>query len=359
MSQRRSKRRHISEEEDDEEEQVPPPPRRRVQAKTEAFEEVEDEEEEEEANYDFGFSQQAPEASQSVLPERAAERRKLESMDRAARERSVLSLSRMILFRALDREPLDRLKLAKDSGIASDRITSAAYQEAASRLRNVFGFELKRIPKYMEKIKGIPAKCKDRMYVVNGISEGPDGSHSKAIHSIHQASSIERGLLILVLSLIFCKGECRSDGSRWILSRELYRLLHNIDDSIPDEPPAQGTARAKAACQQKIGRFNNENLTPNVDALLEQFVYSDYLIREKATEDNFSSQTLEEGDILYSMGPRSAMEVGRKQIIHFCAEILDEEPDPTMLKEVEEDIEEEEEEEEEEAVEIYMEEVSQ
>jgi hypothetical protein len=29
------------------------------------------------------------------------------------------------------------------------------------------------------------------------------------------------------------------------------------------------------------------------------------------------------------------MEVGRKQVIYFCAEILDEEPDPTMLQEVE------------------------
>jgi hypothetical protein len=45
--------------------------------------------------------------------------------------------------------------------------------------------------------------------------------------------------------------------------------------------------------------------------------------------------------MLYAMGPRAAMEVGRKQVIYFCAEILDEEPDPTMLRDVEEDLEEE------------------
>ena len=42
------------------------------------------------------------------------------------------------------------------------------------------------------------------------------------------------------------------------------------------------------------------------------------------------------------------MEVGRKQIIYFCSNVLDEQPDPTMLAEVEKDEESEEEEEEEE-----------
>ena len=41
---------------------------------------------------------------------------------------------------------------------------------------------------------------------------------------------------------------------------------------------------------------------------------------------------------------RAAIEVGRKQVIYFCASILDEQPDPTMLKEVDEDDEVEEEE---------------
>jgi hypothetical protein len=246
---------------------------------------------------------------------------------------------------------VDRLKVVKDAGF-TDKISSAAFQEASDRLRNVFGFELSRIPKYMEKMKGLPSKFKDRFYVLNGVTDTTDGSHSKAIHSVHPGASIEKGLLLLILSLIFCKGESRSDGSRWILARDLYRLLHSVDDSIPEEPPAQGTARAKASTQ-KISRFSqgSTHWTPNVDAMLEQFVQWDYLIKDKATDDNFNSQTLEEGDLIYTMGPRSAMEVGRKQVICFCAEILDEEPDPTMLKEVEEELEEEDDE-------GYMEEAS-
>lgn len=295
------------------------------------------------------FSQQAPEASQSVQDEKPSDRTNLDLMDKVARENAVTSLSRLILFKALEREPIDRLKVLKEAGLGSMRVTSAIFQEVADRLRNVFGFELKRVPKYMEDRKSLPTRFKDRYYVQNCGSDSSDGSHSKAIHSVHQGSSIERGLVLLINALIFCKGESRSDGSRWILARDLYRLLHRVDDSIPEAPPAQGSARAKG--HTKASRINNSNMTPNVDALLEEFVHWDYFIKEKATDENYSTQTVEEGDFLYTMGPRSAIEIGRKQVIHFCAEILDEAPCPTMLKEVEEDIEDEE------AEEVFMEKV--
>ena len=48
--------------------------------------------------------------------------------------------------------------------------------------------------------------------------------------------------------------------------------------------------------------------------------------------------------VKYSLGPRAAHEIGRRQIIHFCAEILDEEPDPTMLAELDDGVDDEEEE---------------
>ena len=301
-----------------------------------------DEESDDDLPHDFGFSQQAPEASQGLVSERPNERRNLERMDKASREKAITSLSRLVLFRALEKEPLDRLKLIKEAGLDGERITTAAFQEVASRLRNVFGFELSRIPKYMDDVKGLPSKFKDRLYVLNGVSENTDGMHSKAIHSRHQDAAIEKGLLILVLALIFCKGESRPDRSRWLLARDLYRLLHGVDEGIPEEPPSQGTTRAKAGTQSQKSRLSQSgSLTPNVDYLLEQFVSWEYLLKEKATEENFPSQTLEEGDFLFSMGPRSALEVGRRQVIFFCAEILDEEPDPTMLKEIEDGLEEE------------------
>jgi hypothetical protein len=296
------------------------------------------------SNYDYSeqqpmFSQQLPEASQSVLPERPAERTKLESLDSKAQEKYLSSISRMILFRAFEREPIDRLKVTKDAGIApKDRIGSAAFQEASRRLRNVFGFELNRIPKYMENMKGMPTRFKDRYYLLNAVNDTQQGTHSRAIHSVHEGSSVEKGFILLVNGLIFCKGESKANSTRKIFERDLYRYLHRVDEAIPEEPPAQGTSRAKARSRYRIDT-KGEGLTPNVDALLEQCVNWDYFIKEKATENNSPSQTFDEGDFLYSMGPRSAMEIGRKQIIFFCASILGEEPDPSMLREVEEDVE--------------------
>jgi hypothetical protein len=186
--------------------------------------------------------------------------------------------------------------------------------------------------------KSLPTRFKERYYVINSVQDNDDGSHSRAIHSGLKTSKIEKGVLILTVALIFCKGESRKEGSRHILARELYRLMHAVDENIPEEPPAQGTARAQRG-HQKHGKLQGGagSCTPNFDVMLENFVQTDYLIKEKATEDNFHSMPLEEGDVLYSMGPRAALELGRKQIITFCAEILNEVPDPSMLKEIEGD----------------------
>lgn len=285
------------------------------------------------------FSQLLPEASQSVLPERPGERKNIEKLDRDAQEKYLSSVSRLILFRALEKEPIDRLKLTKDAGISGkDRIGSAAFQEASRRLRNVFGFELNRIPKYMENMKGMPPRFKDRYYILNAVNDTQQGTHSMAIHSVHQGSSVEKGFILLVNGLIFCKGESKGNSTRKITERDLYRYLHRVDDAIPEDPPAQGTSRAKARTQYRTTTAA-DGLTPNADTLLEQCVYWDYFIKEKATEENCLQQNFEDGDMLYSMGPRSAMEIGRKQIIYFCASILGEDPDPSMLREVEDDIE--------------------
>ena len=285
------------------------------------------------------FSQLPPEASQSVLPEKVNEINNMNKLDNKAQEKYLSSLSRMILFRGFEREPIDRLKVTKDAGFAAkDRIASVAFQEASRRLRNVFGFELNRIPKYMEKMNGVPTRFKDRYYLLNTVNDTQQGTHSRAIHSVHEGSSIEKGFILLVNGLIFCKGEAKTNSTRKILERDLYRYLHRVDDAIPEEPPVQGTNRAKNRSRYTV-QTKGDGLTPNADALLEQCVSWDYFVKEKATEDNCPSQNFDDGDFLYSMGPRSAMEIGRKQIIYFCAALLGEEPDPSMLREVEEDIE--------------------
>ena len=291
------------------------------------------------------FSQRAPEASQSIAAPRPVEEKHLEAMDASTREKGLTALSRLVLFKALERDPIDRLKCIKEAELDDYKITAAAYEEVESRLQNVFGFTLNRIPKAMEKRdktgKPIKNKFTDRLYVSNVYDEATEAVHNKMIHSVHTDCAIEKGLLMIVLALIFCKGESRADGSRWMLAKDLYRLLNVLDDAIPEEPPQKGDPRQKKAASKDALKNRSRNgdglhTTPNVDAKLEQFVQWDYLVREKANEDNCQTQPTEEGDMIYSMGPRAGIEIGRKQIIHFCAEVLDEEADPSMLKEVDE-----------------------
>merc|ERR1719437_316733 len=95
-------------------------------------------------------------------------------------------------------------------------------------------------------MKGMPPRFKDRYYLLNAVNDTQQGTHSRAIHSVHEGSSVEKGFILLVNGLIFCKGESKTNCNRKILERELYRYLHRVDEAIPEDPPAQGTTRAKA-----------------------------------------------------------------------------------------------------------------
>ena len=66
-----------------------------------------------------------------------------------------------------------------------------------------------------------------------------------------------------------------------------------------------------------------------MQTLLTRFVEQDYLIKDKVKVEDDSS------GVYYTLGPRAALEVGRKQLIFFAANLLGEQPDPTMLHELE------------------------
>ena len=289
------------------------------------------------------FSSQIPELSQNIFPVKDAERSNLLKMTEVARDRMCNDMTRLVLFKALGGDAINRTKCAAEAGISGDqRVSTAVFEEVSIRLKNAFDFELKRIPSWMEKMKAMPKIYKDRYYLINALEDDGAGHHSKAIHNIHAASTVEKGLLMVILSLAYCKGSPRNDGSRWILDKDLYSLLNRIDDNIPNEPPAQGSKRRMNT--QQSSRFSGGDgvaMTPDVDVLLDKFILRDYLLKEKATEERLAaSQDAEEGSMFYTMGPRAAMEIGRRQIIYFAAEVLDEDPDPTMLAELENDPEE-------------------
>lgn len=219
------------------------------------------------------------------------------------------------------------------------KVNTAAFEEAKKRLKDVFGFELAMIPE--NQVQNLSKTYQNRYYVLNKVQE--DGTHSKIMHSVHTSSSVEKGLLMLVLALCYCRGETRQ-GHRWIDEATLYRLLNSIDDNIPEEPLAhssggkKGTGRSRTANASSVADDEDDDEsgpygTPDVDTAIERFLHLDYLIKEKVMPVGAAAS--DAGQIQYAMGPRSHLEVGRKQVICFCAEILGEEPDPTMLAELE------------------------
>lgn len=302
------------------------------------------------------FSQQIPDTNteQPAANIRKGERDNFKDLLPPQKQKLISLLSRHILFKALSGEPLDRLKLTKEAWegqkLPESRVSNVVLAEACQRIKDVWGVEVRRIPQFMESIKSLPNKYKERLYVVNNVRDDNRGSHSRALHSVHLDEAVEKGLLMLVLAFVYCKGELK-DGMRWLSARVLYRLLHSVDEYIPSDPPSSETGGGKrsrrasmedgtprSARRRSNGDASGVALTPNVDEILEKFVLMDYLIKKKEEKTLGEGQVAEDSDgFCYAMGPRAAMEVGRKQIVCFCAEILDEQPDKTMLTEIEND----------------------
>jgi len=298
----------------------------------------------------FTFSQIAADSSQFIDAARDAEIRKLDNIPAVKKNQIVTDLSRILLFKALGGAVIDKSKVINEAlgDMKGERVQSAALNEAEKRLHDIFGFSVRRVPVSME--ADLPSRFKNRLYLINDVTDDENGTHSINLHSAHADSSVEKGVLMMVLAFAFCKGSSQirsgvmkgaGKKTRWITEHQLYALLHRVDENIPSEPPsAEGRKKSNKTGRRSLDVEGVQ--TPDVDELLERFVQKDYLLRDKIEEPEAAArESMGAGDdgkvVAYAMGPRAAMEVGRKQIIYFCASILDEQPDPTMLKEVDED----------------------
>jgi hypothetical protein len=176
-------------------------------------------EEEEEQQQQMMFCSQAPEMMQDILEVKESERSNLMKLSENQRNKLLTDLTRLVLFKGLRNESIDRNQCLKEAGINTkqvNRISSAAFDEVGIRLKNCFGFELRRLPAFYEKYKSVSKKYKDRYFLTNAVPD-EDGSHGKAIHTIHEDIAIEKALIILILALIYCK--VRSiNSNRFLLS---------------------------------------------------------------------------------------------------------------------------------------------
>ena len=309
----------------------------------------------------ISFSQREPEESQAPPEARASELEKLERLNPSVRSKFITDLSRLILFKALSGETIDKSKLMKEvyppdsNAIVKERVITAAITQVNDRLQQVVGLELKQAPEEILENKGMPKKFKDRYYAVNTIADDDQGTHSRALHSVHYDGAIEKGLLMFVLALIYCKGEVK-DHLRWLPNTVLFRLLHSLDDNIPAEPASVSTVTksgkkketaggaASGGGRHSIGTFSSPSassgasvkFSPNVDEALEKFVNMDYLVKKRPEPQAGATQPTQSDEqiFLYAMGPRSYLEIGKRQVLYFCAEVLEEEPDESMLSEL-------------------------
>ena len=245
---------------------------------------------------------QTYELSQSLPEARATEKQKLlELQDQVITSKAITALARLLLFKSLSGQAIDRRKCFEEAlsqEVRSDRISNALLQEAELRLQNVWGLQIKGVPDFMK--NSLPTKYKDRFYVINHVSD-PDGQHSIAIHN-QEHTCEEKGLLMVVLSLAFCKGTpvqntCNkeNDGddgdsiytARWIHDVDLYRLLNTLDETITAEPPRNnargaGSKRKSFSPSPSNNRRRNASNCLDVEALLDKFVSMDYLLKEKS-----------------------------------------------------------------------------
>lgn len=109
-----------------------------------------------------------------------------------------------------------------------------------------------------------------------------------------------------------------------------------MDEYIPSEPPEAGSRRKRTISQHSQSRGSSLQ-TPDVDTALEMFEKRDYLLKMKAGDINPKADGTLHGHFYYGMGPRAALEIGRKQVIYFCSEVLDQEVEPQMLEELDAD----------------------
>lgn len=326
------------------------------------------------------------EFSQSLPQPKNAEAQRLSNMSRERYSNAVTNLSRLLLFKALKGDYIDRRKCMEEAiENKQDRLTNALFDKAQSRLENVFGFIIRKAPNFME--SSLPNKYRDRYYVIN-YSGDEDGSHATKLHgskSFLKAPSVycqERGLLMCILAFAFCKGtpikapstalaptskkggnqQQQDDNdqqhtaylARWIKDDDLYRFLNELDSTIPVDPPRPETSKGLKSPDGKRRRSSTGTTAVSsskrhdtgkwldVEAAIDKFVSMDYLLKEKseslfgnsASQDMNMAASEELEGFSYALGPRAALEIGRRQIIYFCADVLDEKPCDTMLAEV-------------------------
>jgi hypothetical protein len=226
----------------------------------------------------FSFTQEAPEASQSMADIEITQKEtdNFTVLGAAERQKLVSDMLRYFTLKGFQRQYVVK-KHATDAVMkdyVGKKIAAAVFKEALTKLKDLFGYVLLGVPGYMK--NALPNKYKDRYYVVNALQA--DAEHCVALHDRYDAAT--QGLLMVVLCIVYNKGAVRGDlrgGFRWIAEEMLYSKLHDVDPVI--------------SAKEKGGRKENvicEGMVADVPTMIAQFCDQDYLLKEKLKVDDDS-----------------------------------------------------------------------
>ncbi|CAM9908466.1 unnamed protein product [Phaeothamnion confervicola] len=276
----------------------------------------------------FNFTQESQEmwvglhGTEGIV--KGKEKDRASSLSETSLELLIGNMMRFLLMKGARREPITKVQMQKEV-IGDDkkhRVFNVVLDEANQRLKRTLGLELK------DTLPGKPWSVKDTWYLVNARDIGA-GANKESHSSAHfeeladNSEAPQRGLLMVVLALIFCQPDQK------LTEDVLFRRLHDLDPNIPGPTIGGGKAKSKGRVTAR-GAAEVDGLG-DVHALLSTFVKQHYLRVDKTETP--------EGEPLnrYQLGSRTYVEVGRRQISTFIADTLQVRVDATALQQLHED----------------------
>ncbi|CAM9510306.1 unnamed protein product [Pylaiella littoralis] len=255
----------------------------------------------------------AKESSREVQIE-AKDEKNANELSSSERKDLVKKMMRYLLIKGFNQEPVTKKEMMDTvlgQKYRGKRVLKYVLTKADQQLKDAVGFRVKTVSSNAE------CHVKDTYYVINVLN---NTQHSKEI--LRGRGRAGRGLLMLILSVI----HCHSDKA--VCEDHLFKKLHDhVDQRVPEKPWQDNASKTKIRAHiDGLGDIHD-----HLAALVKQH----YLVKktlQRPTADG-SHETIP----VYSMGARSILEIGSRQLLELMAQVLDTTVDPSDMVELQGD----------------------
>jgi hypothetical protein len=233
---------------------------------------------------------------QAAATQLSVAQRNFDEVTPEIREHLISNVVRLFLFnesrRVATKRP-DIIANAIGAEFKDKRVTAAVIDEARKRLGELFGFEVVELKLKQKGSYVLRSKFTPETFTADFLLE--------FTKTLSDREKSERGLLIIVLSLILINNYSMPQDM-------LFRYIQQL-----------GFGEASASSWW-------------VNAIAKSFPLQSYLIKRKEKAGDTER-------VVYSMGERSLIEIGKKRILYHVAKMLGEDADPVKLREIEAELE--------------------